>query len=447
MKDETEESQLRKDLQKLDKAKLAGFIEGLHGLDKKFDQRIERLLVTSDPSKLAALLKKSISSLNRRRAAVPLYETPELAAEVEQLAQETFKDLLPLSPELCVDLLERLMASGPNSLERCDDSNGYVGNAYRDIVLLWLNAAKLADKPGRHWLKKIKDFLQNDDYALYDLLLINANILLSEESLRELAFYYETALRRSEDRWQRLSSSVRVTALARALGDTELYERGLLFGVNKPNVKLVESLVRFCIEQGDEARAMRWLRGGSEQSSEWLILKIQSYRDLKQGAKLPELCERLMAQEASLEHLKIAIEACPEKSDQWREQALKLLGSLSPVGQIELLLSLQQYKKALHVALDQYYELRQCLYTELTRLLDQVPEDCHMLRVVLYRALLLELLERGHSQAYTQGAGYLKALRALDSRVRSYQPLESHEELEVVLQQRHGRKRNFWALV
>ena len=437
---------LHEPLQALDKQQLIDFIDNLYGLDKTIDERIDRLLAANDPKQLASLFKKTIASLNRRTAFVSYSESFELSSEIEQLALAIFNDLLPLAADQAVDLLEKLLATGVNSLERCDDSGGDVGGAYQEIVLLWLRAAKQADKTEQHWIKKIKAFKEQDDYSLFDPLLPNAGLLLSEESLRELAFYYETELRRTSDDWQALRSSVNVTSMAIALGDTELYERCLLFRSPKPNTMQLVSLVQFCLEQGDEVRALKWLESIDEHSARWLILKIRTYQGLNQTEKLPNLCQQLLMHEPSLDHLKTVMDICPEQNDQWRELALGLMERLDVIGQIELLLSLQQYDEALRAAMHHYTDLKHSYYGSLTHLLEQVPDECLLLRVMLYRCLLLDLLDRAYAKAYSHGARYLKALRTLDSKIDDYQALDTHAQLEAFLHQKHGRKRSFWAL-
>jgi hypothetical protein len=77
-----------------------------------------------------------------------------------------------------------------------DDSGGYVGDVYQECAVLWLQAAAQVSDEGQkktpNWIEKIKEFVANNDYALYDNLLPNVDILLNQDELRQLAFYYET---------------------------------------------------------------------------------------------------------------------------------------------------------------------------------------------------------------------------------------------------------------
>ncbi|MCB2106925.1 MAG: hypothetical protein KDE14_04450 [Rhodobacteraceae bacterium] len=67
--------------------------------------------------------------------------------------------------------------------------------------------------------------------------------------------------------------------------------------------------------------------------------------------------------------------------------------------------------------------------------------------MVLYRALLNDILGRGKSQAYHHGAGYLAKLDGLASSVATDPRLENHVTYVLGLRKAHGRKSGFWRLV
>ena len=438
---------IKEDLLKLDKQRLVDFIDGLYGVEKGIDQRIDRLLVIGDAKKLAALFKKSIASLNRRKAFVRYSESVELGVEIEQLSLGIFDELLPLSAQLAADLLEKLLATGVNSLERCDDSGGSVGMAYQDIVPMWLRAAKAVGKTDEHWIKKIKALKESDLYAIFDTLLPSASLLLSNDGLRELAFYYETKQRNETDEWQAFAAYVNASAMAKALEDTEMYERCLLYSSPEPNRLQLEPLILFCLQCGDEGRAIKWLEYPENPEPSWLAFKIRSYHALEHTVKLPSLCSQLLECEPSVENLQLCIEMCPSQAEDWQAMALSLLPTLDAVGQIDLLLTLQMNDEALTSAMQNYAVLRQGFYTDLLYLLANVPAEYPLLRAIIYRCLLLDLLERGYSKAYRHGANYLQSLRALDKQIFDYHILESHDELEAHLKDKHGRKTSFWAML
>ncbi|MEM7258003.1 MAG: DUF6880 family protein [Pseudomonadota bacterium] len=67
--------------------------------------------------------------------------------------------------------------------------------------------------------------------------------------------------------------------------------------------------------------------------------------------------------------------------------------------------------------------------------------------VLLYRRLLLDILESARSKAYRHAARYYKALEQLDATLTDYQPLDPHASFHDALHSAHGRKRSFWSMV
>ena len=73
--------------------------------------------------------------------------------------------------------------------------------------------------------------------------------------------------------------------------------------------------------------------------------------------------------------------------------------------------------------------------------------ECWLGETVVYRALLLGILDRGYARAYGHGARYLARLREVENAGVGLTPLQSHEAFEAEIRLRHGRKTAFWAHV
>ncbi len=67
--------------------------------------------------------------------------------------------------------------------------------------------------------------------------------------------------------------------------------------------------------------------------------------------------------------------------------------------------------------------------------------------VILYRALIDSILERGQSLAYGHAARYYAALEGLEAREAPGWPIEPHRLYRAQLRRRHGRKLGFWSRV
>jgi len=65
----------------------------------------------------------------------------------------------------------------------------------------------------------------------------------------------------------------------------------------------------------------------------------------------------------------------------------------------------------------------------------------------VYRALLKGILDRAYARAYGHASRYWSRLRDIADGGLSLLPLQSHEDFEVEIRARHGRKAAFWAHV
>ena len=71
-------------------------------------------------------------------------------------------------------------------------------------------------------------------------------------------------------------------------------------------------------------------------------------------------------------------------------------------------------------------------------------EKRYLAATLIYRALLLSILERGFTKAYHHGVDYLRKLDLLSELVSDWHSHESHNEFKALLKQKHGRKYSFW---
>jgi hypothetical protein len=66
---------------------------------------------------------------------------------------------------------------------------------------------------------------------------------------------------------------------------------------------------------------------------------------------------------------------------------------------------------------------------------------------VVYRALLICILERGYAKAYGHAASYWRTLKQINAGADSLAPLISQEAFEAGIRLKHARKASFWAQV
>ena len=72
-------------------------------------------------------------------------------------------------------------------------------------------------------------------------------------------------------------------------------------------------------------------------------------------------------------------------------------------------------------------------------------ENRHLVTSLMYRSLLVSILERGYTKAYPHGIRYLKKLDNLAASVADWKGFNHHEAFKETIIQAHGRKRSFWS--
>jgi len=72
-------------------------------------------------------------------------------------------------------------------------------------------------------------------------------------------------------------------------------------------------------------------------------------------------------------------------------------------------------------------------------------ESRYLVASLIYRSLLISILERGYTKAYPHGIRYLKKLDKLSAFVTDWEDFNHHEAFKERIIQAHGRKRSFWS--
>ncbi|WP_244155927.1 DUF6880 family protein [Desulfofustis glycolicus] len=72
-------------------------------------------------------------------------------------------------------------------------------------------------------------------------------------------------------------------------------------------------------------------------------------------------------------------------------------------------------------------------------------ENRHFVTSLIYRSLLISILERGYTKAFPHGISCLEKLDKLAASVADWKGFNHHEAFKEQIIQAHGRKRSFWS--
>ncbi|WP_367111131.1 DUF6880 family protein [uncultured Psychrobacter sp.] len=480
----------KKGLSKLPKTALVDFISDVQGMDKLLDKKIERLLLQSDKPKLVKKLTSTLKGLRRRRKVLNYWEYSDFVTELHYLADDVMS-LHPELPKACLDLLELFIESTDSSLERVDDTKGDINDLYKSLTKSWLQVAATCyahqkktvaldeqDILSQAWSDKVKAMATDNDYGTKDNLLHNVDLLLAPAEIQALIedyrYDYEILLTDAFSDDEPLAESIilqpmnantfekrrletALIDLAWALSDIKMFEDIYLYLSSHRAFSQYEfdKLIRFLLKHQAFDVALRHLNAdriveGSLNEVARLDWFIEIYRQQNNSALQLETLNAAFELDPTPTRFKqIMTMASPAEQASLRKKIYELAEQQQDIfTAIELWLEIEERARANQVAITRQEEFDNIHYTALTQWLKRLPDDTNLIRVVVYRSLLNDILENVRTLAYGHAARYYKHLVKLDAvisrSVDSYSSLNTHQEYSIALKEKHGKKYGFW---
>ncbi|RUP25185.1 MAG: hypothetical protein EKK45_21095 [Curvibacter sp.] len=422
--------------------------------------RQHRLQMAQRPSASSTEFKKTLQSWKRSTRYHGYGEATAYGEMLETWLTEVSVEVQSVDPATALALYEQFIELDSHWFEHADDSGGAIGMAMQAACGHWLRAAAECRLTPDQAATKLMALFQADHYGGREDLLRKAHLLLPESGLRALVTRFESqmdqvapALKSGGPKATEVFKvSAALTLLSEALHDPDIKVRAVLSYSPEPNALQMESFVQAYLDAGKPREAMTWLQKnwghmeGARQSLMAAALEDQGLWDQSQPIRkqLFESCPSVAALQAWLR-------STPE-ADQ--PSVLSLAKDVAQSAQdvaagVSILLELKDVPAAETLVIQRFAELDGQNYGMLLNLADAFEaHGRHAPETLIYRALLVAILERGYAKAYGHGAQYLLRLRALAPWITQWDPLqESHAEFEAILRQKHGRKTSFWSRV
>lgn len=451
----------------LSKPELIRLLNAVYGVEEHIDDIIDRHLALATPSNegAAALVDTLTDQLDVLVGEDDFYGyrgSYDFSERLGSVLSAIDELLRPLDLHAALTLTEAFLDLADDAFQRVDDSDGYVGDVFRDATRQWLAiAAELREQTpeAENWVDKVLNFFHDNDYGVLDDIIAKSTELLTEQELRQLAWRFEKEARQAlaspkepgRYNFEAANACIGIKSVAEALLDMTLYEQATLLTSPEPNTLQLASIVSFALDIGDVERAGHWLKQPQWQEDPgrhrslrhlWLKrkgdteqLKLELQQDFQQrphSFTLEPLW--LMANEQDRQLLKQQVESLSSDAV-GLEEHLKLLMHVDSVAQAEALLLAQP---------DEWASLH---YNTILNWIDVFSAHRRVLaKVVCYRALINDLLDRKYNRAYHHGARYFHQLLTLDKQIEDYRGLDDAQAFIHALQTKHWRKRSFWEL-
>ena len=421
--------------------------------------RLVRMQLADRPDQLAAGFKKTLTSWRRSTKFYGYREAEEFGRRLDGWLDQVARELLPKDSPAALSLFEAFIEADAVWFERADDSDGVIGDAVRAACGHWLRAAARCKTSSSEWPERLLKLYEADQYGARDELLRRADLLLDEPAQRRLVNLLESQLVQVlESSPHGASPPVEVfrisgalSLLAESLRDPDIKVRASLRYSPKPNPVQRQAFARAYLDADRPADALAWLHDSWDHLDESRQdLLAEALERLGRFAESAPIRQQMFERTLSVFYYQRWLEHLPEAARAEAVAHARQLGldhdDLTAAA--ALLLELGDAAAAEARLLADPGRLDGNQYATLVPLAKALrAHECPRGETVVYRALLMGILDRAYARAYGHAARYWSRLRDIADGGIGLLPLPSHEDFVAEIRARHGRKAAFWAHV
>ena len=413
------------------------------------DDLIEQLIATSEEN--THRFKKKLSSLKHSKRFISWKKSASFARELTMLLQDVKAGTD--DPLTGIKLIAEFYEADNAIFEMCDDSSGNIGDVFRyDAKELFVDyASRCMEK------EKIADIIlqvnKKDNYGIRNTLIECAGECLPEAVIRTMISTLQKWADKQSDEYGRCHYLMMIESLARQIKDAELFEKTSITSRGKLSTAALIDIAEVYLESGDtetaHARLKKIPKGETYQAYKRNKLLEEIYRKQGNSKQLSELLYQRFRSCHSTDTLQELLEVIgsDKRSKVIADEVAHIMnrGSIRE-SDAEFLIAIGKIDEAEVYLLKHADHLDGNLYSSLPALAEVMEaENRYLVTSLIYRKLLLSILERGHTRAYPHGIRYLKKLDKLSAFVTDWKNFNHHEAFKEQIFQTHGLKRSFWS--
>ena len=430
---------------------LADAMLDLAGQYEEVEKLVERLLTPAD--KTESRIKSELDVLKRESRNYDWSSARTLATKIHLLLSDIASSIR--DAQIGVDLVLRFYETDASVFERCDDSDGYVGDVYRNEApeLFARYAKEFPDRTGL--LARIKALISADEYGVRDSILDGSHEWLTALEMRSLADDSLACAQVENDSYRRFRWFHMAEAMARLLKDGALFEQLRRAAPDELGAAARVDIAEVYLASGDLDRALYHLEqvtaDDSFQQGRRDELRLKIYQQTGREAEAHALawtifhrCRGMVALENLLKVIGASRRGDVIAQEIERIQASPMFSNVDA----DLMIQTGHVGQCARYVENHAAQIDGRDYYFLPTLASTLQSHRHLLAAtIVFRALLVSLLDRGYAKAYRHGAGYLHQMQIMAPGIVDWQKMSGHAEFCQYLQDHHGRKRSFWAQV
>jgi len=413
------------------------------------DDLIERLIAT--PKENIQRYREKLSSLKRSRRFVGWGESSRFARELEMLLQDLKAGVT--DPLTGVEMVAAFYETDEGVLGHSDDSSGHIGDVFRfDAKELFVEYAYRCNAK-----EKVADIIlklnRKDDYGIRDTLVECAGECLPEPVIRSMISELQKRANDEKDEYAKRHHLMLIELLARQIKDAKLFEKTRIASWGTLSTAALIDIARVYLESGDVETAHSWLKkipeGETFQAYERDRLLLEIYRKQGDTEKLTDLLYQKFRSHHSTDTLQELLNVIgTDKRDEVIAGEVEHILESKTLRESDaaFLIAIEKIDEAEAYLLNRAEELNGDHYGSLLSLAEAMESQTRNLAAsLLYRSLLVSILERGYTKAYPHGIRYLKKLDELSLTITDWKSFDHHKVFKDRIIQVHGRKNSFWS--
>jgi hypothetical protein len=462
-------------LEALGPARLAELLMELSAGDAAAKRRLRlELAGAQGPGDVAREVRRRLGQVARARGFVDWRRNRAFVDDLDAQRRAIVEKVAPGDPVEALDLLWRFLALAGSVHERCDDSDGLVGDLFRAALAELRDVAAAARPEPEGLAGQAFGALQDNGHGQHDGLIAALAPALGERGLSHLEARVEALAAEPvepDDEGVGRSPFGPVTAHEAALRERRAVVRLALMDIADAR----GDVDGFVAQQPEEARrvpaiaaeiAQRLLGagragealaaleaadtgGGAWVPREWHEARLGALEALGRGADAQAARWARFEEALSEEDLRAHLERLPDFEDiEAEERALDHAARHPDVlAALSFLLRWPAPERAAALVLDRTAELDGDVYFVLGPAAEALAERHPLAATLALRAMIDFSLDHARSSRYRHAARHLVECAHLAPRVVDWGAAPPHEAYLAGLRSRHGRKAGFWAAV
>ncbi len=429
---------------------------------------------------VSAEIRKRLATIAKAKSFVDWHKVRALAKDLETQRAAIMKHVAPTRPADALDLLWRLLEIAPSIYERCDDSNGMIGDIMDEALDNLGEVAQAANLAPEKLAERVFAGVCDNGYAQFDGLIEVLAEALGKVGLGLLKAKFEAlpsvppARAKGQERrviaissrgpiyeddyaGARHARMVRsaLTEIADALGDVDGYAARFSEG-EQANPAIAADIAARLLAAGRAQEAMAALSRvdpdfeKGRRWPDWEKVRIDTLEAMGRSAEAQDERWAIFERDLNADYLADFLRRVPDFDDEEAEnRALAYARAYAGFHQaLAFLVNWSNQAVAHGVAaeliVERHGELDGDHYWLLTPAADALDQRYPLVATLMLRAMIDFALDKARSTRYGHAARHLQTCVYLSKRIDDWVGHPDHEAYLANLKLRHGRKTAFW---